>query len=94
MKFFATSLFIAAVASLVNAAPSPAPEIEARANCDYAYNGNSPTKRGPGVLYSCSRTSFVVTSYVCYVGSGPTYCCSGDLVSTSAGPMVGGCFAS
>ncbi|KAK1224483.1 hypothetical protein PQX77_012596 [Marasmius sp. AFHP31] len=96
---FSTSLIIVALASFAAAAPSALVEkdtIEARANCDWAYNGNTPTKRGPGVLYSCSKTSFasqVVTSYVCYVSgtSGP-YCCSGNLVQTSDGPMVGGCY--
>ncbi|KAF9042753.1 hypothetical protein BDZ89DRAFT_1059640 [Hymenopellis radicata] len=56
----------------------------AQATCNTAYNG-------PGQTFSCSKVSWVQTSYVCYVGSGATYCCSGTAVSTSAGLMVGGC---
>ncbi|KAJ8087779.1 hypothetical protein PM082_006616 [Marasmius tenuissimus] len=104
MKFIT---FVTAAALVLNAiaAPSPNPEaaptpaelvekdtLEARATCDYAYNGNTPSGRGPGQTYNCRKVSWVQSSYVCYVGSGSTYCCSGTPSSTSAGTMVGGCF--
>ncbi|KIY72256.1 hypothetical protein CYLTODRAFT_418038 [Cylindrobasidium torrendii FP15055 ss-10] len=62
-------------------------------SCDNAYNGNTPSRRGPGIIYNCRKTSYVQTSYVCYEGAGPRYCCSGTEVYTSDGYMVGGCFA-
>ncbi|KAG7087797.1 hypothetical protein E1B28_013738 [Marasmius oreades] len=102
MKFSTVSSLIAAtcLALSVGAAPSANPselverDLEARASCSYAYNGS--TGRGAGTLYSCSSVSWVISSYVCYVSSssGGNWCCSGNLVQTSAGPMVGGCFSS
>ncbi|KAF9259290.1 hypothetical protein L218DRAFT_1003947 [Marasmius fiardii PR-910] len=101
MRFSTITSLIAATSFALTAvaAPSPYPstdlvekDLQARATCSGAYNGNTPDKRGPGVVYTCSQVSWVIFSYVCYVGTGPTYCCSGDLQQTSAGPMVGGCF--
>ncbi|KAG7087800.1 hypothetical protein E1B28_013741 [Marasmius oreades] len=102
MKFSAVSSLIATacLALSVGAAPSANPselvekDLEARASCSYAYNGS--TGRGPGTRYSCSSVSWVQFSYVCYVSSttSGSWCCSGNLVQTSAGPMVGGCFDS
>ncbi|KAJ8087778.1 hypothetical protein PM082_006615 [Marasmius tenuissimus] len=104
MKFIT---FVTTAALILNAiaAPSPNPEaapalaelvekdtLVARATCNNAYNGNTPSRRGPGVIYNCSKVSWTVFSFVCYVGSGPSYCCSGIPQRTSAGTMVGGCF--
>ncbi|KAK1217747.1 hypothetical protein PQX77_019589 [Marasmius sp. AFHP31] len=95
MKFL-TFVTTAALALNAIAAPSPNPEaapvpaelvekdtLEARAMCNYAYNGNTPNHLGPGQTYNCRKVSWVQSSYVCYVGSGPTYCCSGTPSSTS-----------
>jgi hypothetical protein len=62
MKFFTSSLIAAACLALsVGAAPSGLVEkdLEARATCNYAYNGNTPDKRGPGQTYGCSKVSWV-----------------------------------
>ncbi|KAJ3506695.1 hypothetical protein NLJ89_g6729 [Agrocybe chaxingu] len=91
MVSFTRILTIASLAVAAMAAPAPEPEaldaveLVERATCNTAYGG-------AGTTYTCRKVSWVITSYVCYVGSGPTYCCSGNLVSTSDGPMVGGCF--
>ncbi|KAL0063558.1 hypothetical protein AAF712_009567 [Marasmius tenuissimus] len=70
MKFIT---FVTAAALVLNAiaAPSPNPEaaptpaelvekdtLEARATCDYAYNGNTPSGRGPGQTYNCRKVSW------------------------------------
>ncbi|KAF9042751.1 hypothetical protein BDZ89DRAFT_1034518 [Hymenopellis radicata] len=92
--FAAIVPIVTAALSMVAAAPAPEPDA-AQSNCNYAYDGMSADKRGPGFTYSCKRVSFTVTSYVCYIANpgsgGQIYCCSGDRVQTSAGPMVGGC---
>ena len=49
---------LASLALAVSAAPSPAADAVA-ATCNNAYNGLSPTKLGPGVVYTCSKVSYV-----------------------------------
>ena len=59
---FSTYLIVAGLASFIATPPSALDEkdtIEAHANWDWAYNGNSPTKRGPRTLYNCSKASKV-----------------------------------
>ncbi|KAJ8087780.1 hypothetical protein PM082_006617 [Marasmius tenuissimus] len=102
-----TTLLTTALVLSVRAAPSLSPEAdptsgelvkkdtpEARPACNYAYNLRAPNHRGPGLLYTCRAAPFSLSSYDCYLGSGPTYCCSGILQAGGPGTKTGGCFPS
>ncbi|KAF9042739.1 hypothetical protein BDZ89DRAFT_1109426 [Hymenopellis radicata] len=78
---------VAAALSTVVAAPSAPATDAVQYDCDNAYNGMTPSGRGPGYRYACWSVSFVYSSYVCHVGGWgivqDRYCCSGEVRYTS-----------